>query len=76
MCTCDGVILSSDGNTPRVDTVMQLAVNSGQQVFTFPLNSADVPLNRIYTLEVLLLNSAGNTTSELARLSKLYTVAS
>ena len=63
--------MSSDGNTPQVDTVLQLVLNSGQQVFTFIFNSADVPLNRIYTLEVLLLNSAGNsTTSEPARMSK------
>ena len=85
VCTCELVFRSSDGIVPHLDIPITIDEATCQKVLegngSFILNTTStstlsavnspaVVLNRIYSLEVVLSNSAGSTPTPPKRLSK------
>ena len=80
VCTCELVFRSTDVIVPQLDRSIPFDEATCQKVLegngSFILNTASadnstaVVLNRIYSLEILLSNSAGSYTTPPNRLSK------
>ena len=66
------IIESNDGPTLQpVNIMMPVDKTIEGQTLTLTLNTSAVPLNRNYSLEIFLENSAGSATTLPARLSEL-----